>query len=147
MGRLPKVRDSLVIRFNLLVVVLLVRPDLHGVTMAPTWYSNHAPSQVPSESPVYSGYNGEQARDLVESGLKGMKRKEEKRKKRCNRFRSAEETLEERETKKLIEATTWFKDTEKENENEDALKRRVSKENEWSVNRKTNRKRKRINEI
>ena len=76
-----------------------------------------------------------------------MKRKEERKKKRCNRFRSAEETLEERETKKLIESTTWFKDAEKENEEEDSKKRRDSKENAWSVDKKTNRKRKRMNEI
>ena len=96
---------------------------------------------------INSGYNSEQTRDLIESGLKGMKRKEERRKKRCNRFRSAEETLEERETKKLIESTTWFKDTETENEEEDNKKRRDSKENAWSVDKKTIRKRKRINEI
>ena len=70
---------------------------------------------------INSGYTGEQARDLIESGLKGMKRKEERKLKRGSRFRSAEETKEERETKKLIEATTWFKEKEKD-ENEEIEK-------------------------
>ena len=43
---------------------------------------------------INSGYNGEQVRDIIESGLKGMKKRREERKKaRGSRFRSAEETI------------------------------------------------------
>ena len=98
---------------------------------------------------INSGYNGEQVRDIIESGLKGMKKRREERKKaRGSRFRSAEETIEERTTKKLIESTTWYKDREQEEEDpEDKMKRRNDKENSWSGERKVNKKRKRVTEI
>ena len=71
--------------------------------------------------------------------------------KRGSRFRSAEETKEERETKKLIEATTWFKEKEKDEneqiEKEGERKRREVKENAWSGHDRVNKKRKRITEI
>ena len=42
---------------------------------------------------VNSGYAGEQIRDIIESSLKGIKRKEERRKLAPSKYRSAEETL------------------------------------------------------
>ena len=97
---------------------------------------------------INSGYNGEQVRDIIESGLKGMKRREERKKARESRFRSAEETIEERTTKNLIESTTWYKDREQEEEDpEDKMKRRNDKENSRSGKSKVNKKRKRVTEI
>ena len=48
---------------------------------------------------VNSGYSKEQIREMIESGLKGVVRKEERRRNAVNRFRSAKETLEERNIK------------------------------------------------
>ena len=56
-----------------------------------------------------SGYSSDQIRDIVQSSLKGMLRKEIINKNRENRYRSGESTLEEREKKKLLESTTWFR--------------------------------------
>ena len=65
---------------------------------------------------VNSGYASEQIRDIIESSLKGVKRKEEKRKVALKRYRSAKETLEERNTKKLTEATNWYREKDTESE-------------------------------
>ena len=53
-----------------------------------------------------SGYSSDQIRDIVQSSLKGMLRKEIINRNRENRYRSGESTLEEREKKKLLESTT-----------------------------------------
>ena len=62
-----------------------------------------------------SGYIYKQAREIVISALKGNQRKRENRKGENKRYRSGEETIETRLNKKLLEASTWFKDREKEN--------------------------------
>ena len=63
-----------------------------------------------------SGYGYIQARDIIQSALKGIIRKRENRanieKKR--RYMSGEEVLEKRIYDKLLESSTWFKDKEKE---------------------------------
>ena len=91
-----------------------------------------------------SGYSIEQVRDIIESSLKGIVRKEENRKLLVNRFKSAKETLEERNLKKLTEATTWYKEIENDTqESENAMKRKNDKEEKWNGWRKVNRKKKR----
>ena len=61
---------------------------------------------------VNSGYNDTKIKEIVISSLKGITRKEKKRiEKGQNRYRSAEESLMDRINKKLLEATTWYKDT------------------------------------
>ena len=93
---------------------------------------------------VNSGYSGEQIRDIVESSLKGVIRKEENRKNTIRRFKSASETLEKRNFKKLTEATTWYRDIDNESEEkQNALERRKGKESSWNGWRKFNRRRKR----
>ena len=76
-------------------------------------------------------------RDVIESGLKGMKIKLDRKK---SRFRSVEETLEERTTKKLIETTTWYKEKEEYEDSyeEEEFKRKKEKERNWSGDRKVN---------
>ena len=78
-----------------------------------------------------------------------MKRKEEKKKAKGSRFRSARDTIEERTTKKLTEATSWYKEKEKENEEDEknTYERVREKENDWNRYGKVNKKRKRITEI
>ena len=64
-----------------------------------------------------SGYSQKQASEVILSALKGVMRKKENRSGKEKRYRSGQETLEERITKKLTEATSWFRIREKE-ENE-----------------------------
>ena len=66
-----------------------------------------------------SGYNNKQAKEVVMSSLKGIKKKAEKRLKSDRRFKSGADTLEERCKKKLMEATSWYKDRKKENDGEE----------------------------
>ena len=67
-----------------------------------------------------SGYSREQTRNTVISGIKGWKRKVEKRRKEGVPFyRSAKSTLSGRVRKKLLERETWYQDKEKEEDNED----------------------------
>ena len=61
-----------------------------------------------------SGYSRPQIRDLVESGLKGVVRKERRKLTRETRYRMGCETIEEREKKKLLESTSWYRDKLKE---------------------------------
>ena len=63
-----------------------------------------------------SGYEYKQARDIVQSALKGIERKRENRKgiENKRRYQSGEETLEKRIYNKLIESSTWFREKEKE---------------------------------
>ena len=96
---------------------------------------------------VNSGYAGEQIRDIIETSLKGIKRKEERRKFAPSKYRSAEETLGDRNVKKPTEATSWYRENDNEKEEvENALKRRNDKESSWNSWRKTNQKRK-INRV
>ena len=56
-----------------------------------------------------SGYERRAAREAVISGLRGSrKRRERKEKDGGNFYRSAKETLPERMRKKLMESTTWY---------------------------------------
>ena len=57
-----------------------------------------------------SGYNRSQITEIIVCGLKGRVKKEEEIKERGRRFRNAEETLNERTRKKLLEANSWYKD-------------------------------------
>ena len=65
------------------------------------------------------------------------------------RFRSAKETLQERNEKKLTENITWYRDTDDQTEEEENMKRKKEKEASWKGWRKVNmkRKRKQISEI
>ena len=79
----------------------------------------------------------------MESSLKGVVRKEETRRNAIKRYKNAKDTLEERNLKKLTEATTWYKNIDNETqESENALERRKEKEGSWTGWRKVNRKRK-----
>ena len=49
-------------------------------------------------------------------------RKESKRKKQSCRYRGAHKTLQEKLSKKLLEATTWYKDGEERGQDEDSIK-------------------------
>ena len=75
-----------------------------------------------------SGYNGEQCKNIVESGLKGYQSKLEN----CKKFKSklhrpASSTIEKRYLKKLTEKTSWFKNKEKQEDEigEDEVERNV----------------------
>ena len=57
-----------------------------------------------------SGYQIEQIRDIVESGLKCAIRKEKNIITRENCYRGGEETFVEIERKKLIEPTNWYEE-------------------------------------
>ena len=95
---------------------------------------------------VNSGYSSDQIRDIIESSLKGVMRKETKRKD-MSRYKSARDTLEERNIRKLTEATTWYRETDNETEEkENALKKRMEKEGSWNGWRKVNRKKKETEE-
>ena len=79
---------------------------------------NHYTQQL-----LNSGYSNDQIKDIIISGLKGAQRKEERRKVAMKRYRSSHETLEERERKKLTEATNWYRDKKKEEiEDKDTFK-------------------------
>ena len=82
---------------------------------------------------VNSGYSCDQIRDIIESSLKGIKRKEERRKLAPKRFRSAEETIEERNIKKLTEATTWYRERVNDDEIENNAQKRKTERGrmEW----------------
>ena len=59
---------------------------------------------------VNSGYSWAQIRDIVVSSLKGVIKKEEKiKREERDRYRTGEQSLEERLRKHLIEATEWYK--------------------------------------
>ena len=64
---------------------------------------------------VNSDYDHNKSKDIVISGLKGVKRKMERRKEAGKLYRSGADSLQERIEKKLLESTTWYKDREKEN--------------------------------
>ena len=82
---------------------------------------------------VNSGYSFDQIRDIIESSLKGVIIKEQNRKDALKRFKSAKDTLEDRNIKKLMEATTWYREVENETEEkENAHERRKMKEGSWS---------------
>ena len=66
-----------------------------------------------------SGYKVPQIREIVTSSLKGIMRKEERKNRAENRYKSANETLEERMNKKLTEATSWYRERKGENSDED----------------------------
>ena len=69
---------------------------------------NHFTQQL-----VNSGYKLPKIKDIVISSLKGIRRKEKKRESGESKYRSAEMSLEERMNKKLLEATSWYKDLKK----------------------------------
>ena len=93
---------------------------------------------------VNSGYAPEQIRDIIERSLEGVVRKELKRENATHRFKSANETLEQRNIRKLTETTNWYRDVEnKGEEKENAHERRKGKEGSWNGWRKANRRRKR----
>ena len=54
-----------------------------------------------------SGYNCDQAREVITSGYKGWRRRI-KRREESGLYRAARDTLEEREKKKLTERETWY---------------------------------------
>ena len=72
-----------------------------------------------------SGYKISQIRNIVESSLKGIKRKEIIMNNRENRYKNANETLEERMIKKLTESTSWYKRSEKSEEKDDTDKDKI----------------------
>ena len=59
---------------------------------------------------VNSGYSTQKIKEVVISSLKGVMRKEKRIKEGKNKYRSAKESLVERMNKKLLEATTWYKE-------------------------------------
>ena len=59
-----------------------------------------------------SGYECDQIRDIIQSSLKGISRKEERLKLQEFRYKSGESTIEERSRKKLLESTSWFREKE-----------------------------------
>ena len=60
---------------------------------------------------VNSGYNAAQISDIIVSSLKGIMRKERRLKEKGgSKYRSAEESLMDRMYKKLLEATSWYKE-------------------------------------
>ena len=77
-----------------------------------------------------SGYCTTQMRDIVESSLKGIERKEKRRKENENRYRSGSDTLFERERKKLLESTNWYREKLGESETTDVEKLK-STEGSW----------------
>ena len=72
-----------------------------------------------------SGYNQEQAREVIVSGIRGYRNKIKRRKKEGKPFyRPARQTLSARVRKKLMEKQTWYKKTRNEDEDEADLRRR-----------------------
>ena len=84
-----------------------------------------------SQQLVNSGSCKEKIREIICSGLKGVMRKERKRKERSNRYRGAHETLGDRLNKKLLEATTWYKEGGGEERMEEVKKENKYKEGTW----------------
>ena len=71
---------------------------------------------------INSGYSESQIMDFIICSLKGRSRKEEMIRKRGKKFESAAETLSDKTRKKLLEASSWYKDRRKvddSTENED----------------------------
>ena len=127
-------------KFNILVNELTRRfevLDMNITIEEKTDIIDHYTQQL-----VNSGYGYMQIKEIIESSLKGIVRKEEKRKLSLKRFRSAEETLQERNLRKLTENTTWFRERENEENEENILKLKVQK-GAWTGWRKNNGKRKR----
>ena len=75
---------------------------------------NHYTQQL-----LNSGYSTEQIRDIIISGLKGIQRKEERRNAATTRYKSSLDTLDERERKKLTEATNWYRDRKEVDDNKE----------------------------
>ena len=59
---------------------------------------------------VNSGYTQQKIKEIIVSSLKGVRRKEKRRKDMKSKYRSAEESLVERMNKKLLESTSWYKE-------------------------------------
>ena len=97
-----------------------------------------------------SGYKLSQIRDIIESGLKGVKRKEKTRENREMRYRSGEDTLEERERKKLLESTSWYRDKINNNSDEagdrDSLKFKTTR-GAWKAYNKKSQKYSKVNTV
>ena len=97
---------------------------------------------------VNSGYSSEQVREIVESGMKGVLKKEKRRNEGDRRYRSSKETLYDRNIKKLTENTNWYREADNpENEEESNVKRKKEKERSWNGWRKINVKRKRNEKV
>ena len=64
---------------------------------------------------VNSGYGHQQCKEIIISSLKGVTKKLEKRKSTGKRYRSGVDSLDDRLKKRLMEATTWYKDYQNEN--------------------------------
>ena len=99
---------------------------------------NHYTQQL-----VNSGYSTTQIREIIESSLKGVVKKEENRRKACQRYKSARDTLEARNVKKLTEATTWYRGDLSDKEDDDKIRKKNEKEGNCSEWRKFTRKKKR----
>ena len=84
-----------------------------------------------SQKLINFGYSKEKVRDIVRSGLKGIMRKESKRMKLSFKYRGAHETLGDRLSKKLLEATTWCKKGGENEEKEDLVKENKYREGIW----------------
>ena len=71
---------------------------------------------------INSGYSESQILEIIICSIKGRQRKEEMIRKRGKKFESAAETLSDRTRRKLLEASSWYKDKKKvdnSTENED----------------------------
>ena len=90
-----------------------------------------------SQQLINSGYAVEQIRDIVQSALKGINRKLERRKDQEFKFRSGESTLQERMNKRLLESTSWFREEERESQDIEAEKTIYKEENSAWRNRKS----------
>ena len=96
---------------------------------------------------INSGYSWKQSRDIIVSALKGIIKKEEREKERgAKRYRTGEESLEERLRKHLTEATEWYKKGGRD-EIEEESERSGKEEKErsrawrgWRIGRKMGRK-------
>ena len=90
---------------------------------------NHFTQQL-----INSGYGRDQIREIIESGLQGILRKEETKRNRVKCYRSSKETLESRVRKKLLESTNWYrreKNESDEDEEKEKLKNRQGTWKEW----------------
>ena len=77
---------------------------------------------------VNSGYGRNQIKEIIVSAFRGYERKVKERKKAGKpKFRHSHESVNERTRKKLIENTTWFKNTRKRKE-ESEKKKKVRKD-------------------
>ena len=71
-----------------------------------------------------SGYNREQSREIIVSGFKAWQRRLERRKD-TGLYRSAKDTLEDRERKKLTERETWYIPRESKEEDKEPIERKL----------------------